>query len=165
MPWNQFPRSWGASDDRPLNTDCADTPSAAPTTARSQNFHYLILGQQTPEGRHLVEDRTDQHNRPPGKDSIVPIFRGSLASWNIFLPGRGDESRFRYLGEQEIHGSKAFVVTFTHIPGSVRIPGNIVEAGKDVPMLLQGIVWIDAENNQILDFCTDLLAPWPRLTC
>jgi VWFA-related protein len=136
---------------------------AAALEERSQTFHYLLLAHQTPWGQVLEEDRTDQHNRPPGKDSMMPLFQGSVGSWNIFLPGRRDESRFRYLGEQQIDGRKAFVAAFAQIPGAVRIPGNIFTPGKDVPMLLQGIVWIDEENDQILQLRTDLLAPRPEI--
>ncbi len=136
---------------------------AAALEERSQTFHYLLLAHQTPGGQVLEEDRTDQHNRPPGKDSMMPLFQGSVGSWDIFLPGRRDESRFRYLGEQQIDGRKAFVAAFAQVPGGVRVPGTITTAGRDVPMLLQGIVWIDEENDQILQLRTDLLAPRPEI--
>jgi len=155
------PNRPGACDSWSQSVPCNVPPVAV--EERSQTFHFLLLAHQTPGGQVLEEDRTDQHNRPPGKDSMAPLFRGSVASWDIFLPGRRDESRFRYLGEQQIDGRKAFVAAFAQIPGAVRVPGTITTAGRDVPMLLQGIVWIDEESDQILQLRTDLLAPRPEI--
>ena len=84
-------------------------------------------------------------------------------AWGIFLPNHRDESRFRYLGEQQIERRKTFVVAFAQTPGSVHIPGQILAAGGTVPMLLQGVAWIDEETMQILQIRTDLPAPQPEI--
>lgn len=130
---------------------------------QSQSFDYLILVHQTPNGRVLEEDRTEKQQHPSQKPSLVPNFRGFAESSLVFLPGRRDESRFRYLGEQQIHGRKTFVVAFAQIPGAVRVPGVIRASGGIVPMLLQGIAWVDQENFQIVQLRTDLLAPLPQI--
>ncbi|HEX3940049.1 MAG TPA: VWA domain-containing protein [Acidobacteriaceae bacterium] len=150
------------SSVRPDSPDSmAPNPAAGPE--RNQTFHYLLLVRQTTEGRLLKEDRTDLHNQPPGKDSIAPVFWGMAGAWGIFLPNHRDESRFRYLGGQQIHGRKTLVVAFAQTPGSVHIPGQILAAGGTVPMLLQGVAWIDEATMQILQIRTDLLAPQPEV--
>lgn len=122
-----------------------------------QTFHYLILVRQTPEGRLLDEDRTDRQNRPLGQNA--PNFRGFVESWVAFAPGNLSQARFRYLGEQKIHGRRAYVIAFAQIPGAVRLPGEIRAQGRTLPMLFQGIAWIDQANFEILELRTDLLAP------
>lgn len=142
--------------------DCASGPSCAgpPSQEKIQNFHYLILVRQTPQGRLLDENRMDMQNRPLGPGSAQPNFQGFVESWVVFSPGNADEARFRYLGEQKIHGHPAFVIAFAQIPGAVHIPGVIhTIAGRSVPMLLQGIVWISQQDYQILQLRTDLLEP------
>ena len=124
-----------------------------------QIFRYLILVHQTPQGRLLEEVRSDDKNHPLGKESMKPNFLGFVEAWVVFAPGNAQESRFRYLGKQKIHGHWASVVAYAQIPGTVRLPGKIADGNESVPMLLQGIVWIDERDGEILQLRTDLLAP------
>lgn len=126
---------------------------------RDQTFRYLILAHQTPQGRLLEEVRTDDKNQPPGKEAMKPNFLGFVESWVVFSPGNVQEARFRYLGRQRIRGNWTSVVAYAQIPGTVRLPGKIADGNESVPMLLQGIVWLDERDGEILQLRTDLLAP------
>ena len=44
-----------------------------------------------------------------------------------------------------------------------RVPGQIVSEGASVPMLLQGIAWVDQSDFRIVRLRTDLLAPRPEI--
>ena len=74
------------------------------------------------------------------------------------------ESRFRYLGQQRTDGHSTFVVGFAQIPGSVVSPGAILTDRESLPMLLQGITWIDQADFRIVRLRTDLLAPQPEIS-
>jgi hypothetical protein len=63
------------------------------------------------------------------------------------------ESRFRYLGQQQIDGHSTFAIGFAQLPGSI--------ASLARPVLLQGVAWVDQSDFRIVRLRTDLLAPLP----
>jgi len=98
------------------------------------------------------------------KDPIMPPQgTGFSGLWMLFVPGVLEEQRFRYLGTQRIHGRQTAVIAFTQVPERVKIPGVIRGMVGDVPMLQQGLVWVDEETSRILRIRTDLLTPLPQI--
>jgi len=98
------------------------------------------------------------------KDPIMPPQgTGFSGLWMLFVPGVVEEQRFRYLGTQKVHGRQTEVVAFTQVPERVKVPGVIRGADGDVPMLQQGLVWVDEETSRILRIRTDLLMPLPQI--
>ena len=124
-----------------------------------KDFHYIILSRQTEDGRVLEEFRTNEQNQPLKSGAEGPSFQGFVGSWVIFSPSNRSESRFRYLGEQKIGKREAFVVAFAQIPGSVNVPVMLVNGGRFVPILFQGVAWVDQEDFRIIQLRTDILAP------
>ena len=98
------------------------------------------------------------------KDPIMPPQgTGFSGLWMLFVPGVVEEQRFRYLGTQKIRGRQTAVVAFTQVPERVKVPGVIRGMDGDVPMLQQGLVWVDEETSRILRIRTDLLTPLPQI--
>ena len=81
--------------------------------------------------------------------------------WVHLFPGNQDESRFRYLGEQQIDSRKAIVIGFAQIPDKVRFPADFHLPGRYISILYQGIAWVDANDLRIIRMREDLLAPRP----
>lgn len=141
--------------------NCSFTNNSATNTMK---FNYLILRHAGEQQRFLFEEYRSGHNGkalPPSSESIR--FRGFVATWVIFSSSNQVESRFRYLGQQQMNGHKTFVIGFAQIPGSVESPGKIVSHDGDIPMLLQGIAWIDQSDFRIVRLRTDLLVPRPEV--
>jgi hypothetical protein len=88
-----------------------------------------------------------------------PLSQGFAYKWVYFYPSNRSESIFRYLGQQRIDGHKSFVIAFAQKPGSVRSPGELQFQGKLIPILYQGIAWVDESDSRIIRLRTDLLAP------
>jgi VWFA-related protein len=129
-----------------------------------QQFHYLMLARQEANAENLVEYRTNLHGREERSDSLIADYLKTtgFASMPFFFgPQEQPLSDFRYLGQQLIDGLRTEVVAFAeHIePAAVR--GRFVVGKTSVPLLLQGVAWIDASGYQILQMRTDLLAPQP----
>jgi VWFA-related protein len=129
-----------------------------------QQFRYLMLAQQEGNAENLVEYRTDLHGREERSDNLLADFLKTtgFASMPFFFgPQEQPMSDFRYLGQQSIDGRRTEVVAFAeHIePNAVR--GRFVIGITSVPLLLQGVAWIDGSGYQILQMRTDLLAPQP----
>lgn len=126
---------------------------------REEKFNYIILAHRGNDNRlHLEEYRTTANDKPV-EGAGAPYFQGFVASWLIFSSPNQVESRFRYLGRQKIKGQATFVVAFAQVPGSVEMPGTIMTSHGAIPMLLQGIAWVDQSNFRIVRLRTDLLAP------
>ena len=60
-------------------------------------------------------------------------------------------------------GYNTFVMGFAQIPSSIEYPGQILTSRGSIPMLLQGIAWIDQLDFRIVRLRTDLLAPQPQV--
>jgi hypothetical protein len=88
-----------------------------------------------------------------------PLSEGFAYKWVHFYPSNRSESTFRYLGRQKIDGHKTVVIAFAQKPGSVRSPGELQFQGQRIPILYQGIAWVDESDWRIVRLRTDLLAP------
>ena len=166
-----------AAAPRPLGFDTYERASSVQPSSSVQarkgtgdalqvhTFNYLVLAHDTGGERMLQEYRTDRSNNSVAQDHpTAPSSIGFISMWVVFSPANESKSRFRYLGEQKIGGHKTFVVAFAQKPGTESHPGTITlpRAGS-VPMLCQGIAWIDESDFRILRLRTDLLAPQPRV--
>jgi hypothetical protein len=138
--------------------------NSAASSQSDQTFHYLILTRPAPDGRlALQEYRTGRNGRPLTLGYGGPNFRGFISAWVIFSSLNQVESHFRYLGQQQTDGRSTYVIGFAQIPGSTESPARIQADRESVPMLLQGIAWIDQSNFRIVRLRTDLLAPQPEI--
>lgn len=139
--------------------DAAPGSVMVPQTFR--RFEYVILAEHTPDGGTLF----DESRKSLDKDSHAPAPRGvgfgSL--WLLFIPSNLPESRFRYLGSQKIDKRPAFVVAFAQDPKLVKMPGIIQTDSGPLPLIFQGVVWIDQETYKIVRIRTDLLGALPSI--
>lgn len=128
---------------------------------QEQRFEYLLLSHQTSSGGMLEERRTDKHGQSvtEGVGS-----QGFASDWVRLFPGNQSESKFLYLGQQEVDKRNTFVFAFAQIPERVKFPTQFVlSAGTTVSIMLQGVVWIDSSDFRIVRMREDLLAPRPDI--
>jgi hypothetical protein len=134
-------------------------------TARAQpqrqQFEYLLLSHRTPNGVILEEYRRDKH----GRDVVAEgqFSQGFASDWVRLYPSNRAESRFRYLGQQQVDKHNALVVAFAQIPDLVKVPAQCLFSGTWYSLLLQGVVWIDSRDFRIIRMREDLLAPRPDI--
>jgi hypothetical protein len=145
-----------------LGVGCIAADAPAP---RNEMFHYMILTHPAPDGRLGVSEyRTTRSNKPVEQAAAgAPTFQGFISAWIVFSSANRPESRFRYLGQQRVYGRATYVLGFAQTPGSVEFPGVIVVDNESIPMLLQGIAWVDQSDYRIVRLRTDLLAPLPLI--
>lgn len=139
--------------------------SAGDATTRDETYHYMILTPPAQGGRLAVSEyRTARNGKPIGQAAPgAPGFQGFISAWIVFSSANQAESRFRYLGQQRVNGHTTYVLGFAQTPGSVESPGEIVVNNESIPMLLQGIAWVDQSDFRIVRLRTDLLAPLPLI--
>ena len=130
---------------------------------QDREFNYIILSHPAEDRRQLLEEYRTTRNDKPVQGAGAPHFQGFASAWVVFSSSNQVESRFRYLGQQKTDGHDTFVVGFAQIPGSIDYPGKIVTSRGSIPMLLQGVAWIDQADFRIVRLRTDLLAPQPEI--
>lgn len=128
---------------------------------------YLILRHGDERGASIDEYRMDEKgNRMDhvGLEKGFFVTAGFALSCNYFSTAFQRESRFRYLGDQRIGPRDTYVVAFAQKPGEATLFVTMAEpGGKRIHMLMQGIVWVDMSNFQIIRMRVDLLAPRPEI--
>lgn len=130
----------------------------------SQHFRYsyLILPRSDEFTLTLQEYRTDLHgNRveQEGLDKGYFLTSGFALSWLHFHPDVRSDSTFRYLGDEALGSRSTYVVAFAQHPGQASIIINLKGEWGAVPILVQGIAWLDKNSFQIVRMRTDLLGP------
>jgi hypothetical protein len=132
-------------------------------THEKQTFGYLLLNRITEDGSELREYRTDKNGRAItySGSKTGQVTEGFASEWLRLFPGNQGQSRFRYLGRQEIDGRKTLVIAFAEIPDKVRFPTEFSFDGTRLTLLFQGIAWVDATDFRIVRIREDLLAPRP----
>jgi hypothetical protein len=153
-------RAIGAVGGRGLLTQAA--PSTRPMTYGDWHHYDYIIRVTTNRDGSITLDEMRQRK---GTGAVpVPKGTGFAPLWRIFAPGNRSESSFYYLGTGKMEGHSSFVVAFAQRPGQVREPSLFQTCCQTIPLLFQGIAWIDAHNFHIVRLRTDLLAPLPELS-
>jgi hypothetical protein len=149
--------------------------------ALRKKFSYLILSHRSKDAVTLEEYRVDLQSNQPQPDNALdketspsqhtgtgsaqasPLAHGFAYMWVLFYPSNRAESTFRYLGRQKINRRNTLVVAFSQKTGSVRSPGEVRVEGKSIPILHQGVAWVDASDFRIVRLRTDLTSPLPDI--
>lgn len=132
-----------------------------PTEKGREKFRYLMLAD--PESGGFREYRTDLHahqeNTVPA--SIFAKTTGFVTLPLFFAAGTQALSNFRSLGSQTLDGRPCQVVAFAEHVDPQAARGRWQSGVNSIPLILQGIAWIDPASDQIVRLRTDLLAPQP----
>ena len=137
--------------------------SATPEMVLRAERRYEFVIRRRPSGDLQIFEES-RKELGTSKDPIVPPqATGFSGLWMLFVPGVVEEQRFRYLGTQKVHGRQTAVIAFTQVPERVKVPGVVRSIDGDIPMLQQGVVWVDEETSRILRIRTDLLTPLPQI--
>jgi hypothetical protein len=129
-----------------------------------ERFQYLL----TRSGESgISEYRTDLKGGTPGNDRFPSdtIRTTGFASLPLcFSPEQQALTDFRFLGSQIVHHhNRVDVIAFAQHPEPAAVIGRFTLFGPAVPILLQGVVWLDSADGQIVQIHTELLAPQPSV--
>jgi len=134
----------------------------SPPKTRHQKFRYIVIPRPVGEVRILEEYRTDVQGNAPEKSNFGDLYMltsGFASTWLYLSPAEQHDSRFRYFGIQTIRNRECYVVGFAQDPEKARRVAEVLLDGRSAAVLVQGLVWIDAQTFQILRITTWLLAP------
>ena len=134
-------------------------------------FNYLLLAPTDREKINIREDRSDGKGNPIDLANRQLISSAELERLSLFVvtagfagqcillhPQHQPGSIFQYLGKQ-ISGSHLCAIAFAQKPEVGDYVSAIYGYQGPTPVLVQGIVWVDPKNFQIVRMQTDLLEP------
>jgi hypothetical protein len=131
-------------------------------TSQHVQYSYLILLHRDESPQRVEEyraDSTGNRAEQSGVDKNYAVTSGFALLSIHFSPGNRSDSTFRYLGDEAIGARNAYVVAFAQRPGRAMPLAFLNGDWGTVPILLQGIAWVDKNTYQIIKIRTDLLAP------
>ena len=130
----------------------------------SQEFNYVILARPGEDREEFEEYRTDSKGHvisPTAMQGASLLTTGFVSMPIHFLPRYQPQSRFLYLGRDNVKKVNAQVIAFAQIFGKAQEIGAMSAGGQTALLLTQGEAWLDPKTFQILRMKTDLLAPRP----
>lgn len=139
-----------------------DTPGFPGSFA--DQFRYLVV--RTPAGgsETFEEYRTDAHGNEIDYSNYKGaslLTSGFTLSVLFFDPHNQATCRYRYFGRMKLGELETEVLGFAQRPDKYLRMANFHDGPRTIPLLFQGLAWIDARSHEILHMQTDLLAPPP----
>ena len=122
-----------------------------------KTYNYLALAEEGSIKGRLREYRTDANGEIVQPDGIVTF--GFVALPVNFHPDYQADSRYRYLGREEMEKQNTYVVAFAQRPQVARQTASVQYLGQSGFVDLQGVAWIDPVSFRILRLRTDILQP------
>jgi hypothetical protein len=125
-------------------------------------FRYLFLMPVDPAIPVVTEYRKNiiaDKGLPGGLEEGYMLTSGFVSVALIFHPALLSGSQFRYLGRQTMDGHETYVIAFAQDPITAKLVGYFKLGPRSVPILLQGLAWVDTQSYQIVRIRTDLLKP------
>jgi hypothetical protein len=120
-------------------------------------YNYLAISQAGSAKWTLQEYRTDTNGEtvnPDAKRGIVTF--GFVALPVNFHPDYQADSRFRYLGREEMENQDTYVVAFAQRPKVARLAASVRSLDRKGVVFLQGVAWIDPTGYRIVRLRTDI---------
>lgn len=127
-------------------------------------YDYLILVYLEGQEPGFEERRTafnGRHTSQAGLEEGFIVTTGFATIWRYLLPSIQPESRFRYLGTQQVNKTPTYVVGFAQRPDWAMTVMDFTGSQKTTVCLIQGVAWIETSSFRIIRLRTDLLAPRP----
>lgn len=126
----------------------------------SAKYNYLALVQEGGAKDRLREFRANDKGEPVRQDPDRPaVTSGFISMIEHFHPNFQRDSRFLYLGREELQDTNTYVVAFAQRPDVARRVTRIQYSGLDEIAFVQGIAWIDPTNFRVRRLRTDVLVP------
>jgi hypothetical protein len=112
-------------------------------------FNYLVLLSSASGEVSLVESRLADEEKPAKKvQRPLLVSNGFATLFLVFHPYYAAGFKFTDGGEEAVNGRTIAKVHFEHIPGT-RTPAALAVGGREFPLDLSGIAWIDMETGTI----------------
>ncbi|HXH50707.1 MAG TPA: hypothetical protein VNM47_15300 [Terriglobia bacterium] len=126
--------------------------------AENSIYDYLVLAESNGGELSLAESRLAKQE--PRKTTRLPLMvtNGFSTLLLIFHPEYRSGFEFKQLEDEEADGTAYARLAFRHIPG-MRSTAALMVRGREYPLDLQGVVWIDKGTGEIRKISAGLESP------
>ncbi len=126
--------------------------------AETSTFDYVVLAQSKAGEPALAESRLLKQSPKHKRNLPLMVSNGFSVLLLIFHPYYRPSFEFSYWGADEVDGKRYERVRFKHIRG-LRTTSALLVRGREYPLDLQGIAWINPETGAVLKIDAELEAP------
>ena len=122
------------------------------------DYDYLVILSNTGGELSLDESRYEDKDTPHSrnkKNLPLLVTNGFATLFLVFHPYYQDSFEFTDEGEETVGGRAAAKIGFHHIAGT-RSPMALALRGRDYPVELSGMAWVDKENGNLLCAVADI---------
>jgi hypothetical protein len=120
-----------------------------PELKEESTFDYLVILTNDGGELNLAESRLPVHvAKPDKKNRSMLLSNGFATLFLVFHPLYAGSFKFALAGEESINGHVMNKVSFQHVPGT-RSVAALALRGREYPLELSGMAWIDAETGSI----------------
>jgi hypothetical protein len=113
------------------------------------NYDYLVILTNSGGELSLSESRLPVHEaKADKKNRSMLVSNGFATLFLVFHPLYANSFEFSVAGQEVVAGRRLTKVAFRHIRGT-RTPAALALRGREYPLELSGMAWIDAETGAI----------------
>ena len=123
-------------------------------------YNYVALAEAGAMKGRLREYRTNAKGEPVQPDAKTGLSPSDSSPCPCnFHPDYQADSRFRYLGREEMEKQDTYVVAFAQRPQVARQTASVQFLGQSGIVFMQGVAWIDPVSFRIIRLRTDIQQP------
>ena len=111
-------------------------------------YDYLVILTNAGGEVMLDESRLADHEAKHKKNLPLLVTNGFATLFLVFHPSYQGSFKFEDLGVESLNGQPVVKVGFKHVRG-MRSPTALLLRGREYPLDLEGIAWIDPESGSI----------------
>ena len=112
-------------------------------------YDYLVILTNAGGELNLSESRLPVHEaKRDRKNTPMLLSNGFATLFLVFHPYYAEAFKFTSMGEETIGGKVLSKVAFKHVSG-MKTPAALALRGREYPLELSGIAWIDAQSGAI----------------
>jgi hypothetical protein len=126
--------------------------------AQKSTFDYLVFLNLERDGLQVDESRLQQGKKGNVKNIPLLITSGLPTLLLVFHPYYQESFRYQLEGNELANGGRLEKIQFQHVPGTKSTTALRLR-GKDYPLDIQGIAWIDPETGVIRRITARLITP------
>lgn len=125
------------------------TPKGKVQYRKDSTYDYLVIMQAGDDDFLLNESRLPLHEgQLKGKNIPLLITNGFSTLFLVFHPYYRDSFKLTPDGTEVLNGKSQWRIRFEHIPGT-RTPAALAVRGREYPLDMSGIAWVDPETGDI----------------
>jgi hypothetical protein len=125
---------------------------------QKSTFDYLVLLNVEKDGLSVDESRMQQGKMGKAKNIPLLVAGGLPALILGFHPFYRESFHYELAGDEQADGHRLVKIQFKHIPGT-RSTTALQLRGKDYPLDLQGVAWVDVDTGAIHKIVAGLSSP------